>query len=435
MNTEKQPDDNERAQKNGHAGMDPREGLHDENAPKPLKRAAQILRELANKPNQRTYSTGFDALDDLTAGGFKSRQLTVIGGATGGGKTSFLGSIVAHWLKEGTPVLWAHTEIPEDEQAARLAAILLYASDGTLGTPDAILTGKFDLELAAQSLDGLPFFMIDLDDLADDADPLKWIEGMVKSIHAETGKLPIVIVDYLQELAIEDAEQRRMSVTKVTKKLRRTAQRLDVAMVGISSVGRNFYPGKKISSDEEEDPILWLATAKESGDIEYNAAVYAFLETDRDCNAIGESAARLIVAKSRRGMRGKVGLRFHGPSGLFTPSAESLKTMGPERKREKDREAVIKVVTAKKYKPLTKTNLGKKCGINPARARDAIQSLIDNETFKTIPNPENKRSRLVVHSSYQEVQREMTDEKPEAQAKSKKKSEQTEMAQMGAEEK
>jgi KaiC/GvpD/RAD55 family RecA-like ATPase len=379
---------------------------------KPLPMGAAILRALAAKPPQRTYATGFGDLDELIAGGVKSKQVTTVGGPTGGGKTSFIGSIVMKWLSDGIPVLWAHTEIPEDEQAARLAAIALYRKGvtGANVTADGILGGRFDLEQAAVALDGLPFYCVDLDafeNIDDEPRPFQALLGAIASVKKTTGKDPIVIVDYVQEIADTDEDQRRVSVTKTVKKLRRIGQKHDVAVVAVSSVSRAFYPGKKIASDEDEDPIFWLASAKESGDVEYSSAVYAYLETDTKCDQLGNIAARLIVAKSRRGMRGKVGLRFHGPSGNFEGARESLEKLGATKKTELDDAKVMTFVRRKDYRPLTQTDLVEGCGIAVTRARSSVKRLLAAGDLVKRPKPNAKRGEVVVPMEWEPPQVEM----------------------------
>lgn len=88
----------------------------------------------------------------------------------------------------------------------------------------------------------------------------------------------------------------------------------------------------------DEDPRDWLACAKESGEIEYDAALLMVLDVGDDADSVTHTRpARLIVAKSRQGGEGFYGLRFHGPSGLFLPDD---KAAGEMKATAKQTEAV-----------------------------------------------------------------------------------------------
>jgi KaiC/GvpD/RAD55 family RecA-like ATPase len=297
----------------------------------PLLASEVFLSEAFSRP-RRTYHTGIPDLDALIGGGIKSRQLTTIAGPTGKGKTGLCGTVAAALAAQGEPVLWITTELGDDEQAARFASLCSRAKNRQ-GVPDDFLAQRIAPAEGASLLGKLPIYIVNLDD--PDGDPFALIHGYVRSIAAATGKIPILFIDYMQVLAVEDSERRRMSVTQVATKLRRLARTLDCAVIAISSVSRAYYgPGarQKKKTGEPEDPRDWLAAAKESGDVEYASAVFCYLDTDDQVTMLGESAARLIVAKSRGGTLGFVGLRFHGPSGLFVPAPESVDAMKPQQR-------------------------------------------------------------------------------------------------------
>lgn len=296
--------------------------------------AADVLRSSAFNTPRRTIPTGIDELDRLIGGGLKSRQLAVIAGPTGKGKTGLVGTLAISLARTGQYVLWITTELDDAEQASRFAAMSM-RSTGTNATPDDFLGHTIPSEYGARALDGLPLYLVNLDDPEGDA--LEIIRAEIAALKNEHGQTPVVIVDYMQVLAPEDADRRRMSVSKVASAMRRMARDFDTPVIAISSVSRAYYgPGKqKKAEGEEEDPRDWIAAAKESGDVEYAASVFGYLDTANEMNQLGESDARLIIAKSRAGVPGFVGLKFHGPSGLFIPATESVANMRPETRKQK----------------------------------------------------------------------------------------------------
>lgn len=298
-----------------------------------IRRASDVFRSDDYRRPRRTYPTGFAELDALTAGGFKSRQLVTVMGPTGGGKTGWSGTFAIHLAEAGTPVVWITTELDDAEQVARWAAIQLRLRRGSTFGADDFLAQNVAAEDGARALEGLPLYVLNLDD-PDNCDPWTALyQAIADARDAHAGAAPVVVVDYMQILATEDADRRRLSVTQVATRLRRVARDADVAVVAISSVSRAYYgaaaKARKAKAGEAEDPRDWLAAAKESGDVEYASAVVAYLDTSDKVSPCGESLARLVVAKSRGGQRGFVGLKFHGPSGAFTADPTAAEVMAP----------------------------------------------------------------------------------------------------------
>jgi replicative DNA helicase len=319
--------------------------------------AAMVLRSDAFKEPQRTYPTCFSDLNDKICGGVKARQLTVVAAPTGSGKTGCIGTIAMAWAHDGIPVLWVCTEIDEQEQASRFAAID-YRQHDAVATPDDFLSLRLDPAAAAAAIENLPLYLLNLDD--PDGDPFATIEARARELTAIHGQAPIIILDYLQVLAAEDEDARRMSVTKVSTRLRKLAKDINAAVVAISSVSRAYYGKAAIKASgetEDEDPIHWLAAAKDSGDIEFSSAVFIYLDTSKDVDMLGEASARLVVAKSRRGVRGFVGLRFHGPSGLFRASTDAISRSAGQSRSQQTDDKVLRFINGPVYQPTTMRQL------------------------------------------------------------------------------
>lgn len=333
---------------------------------------------------RRTLPTGIVGFDEHIGGGLKSRQLTVIPAPTGSGKTGFVGTIVVHLATTGHPVLWVLGEIDEPEQTARFAAIRMRQADGSTMTADQILGERSPSSRVVRSVEGLPIYLLNLDDASSDAFAL--IEEQARLIQEEHSEPPVIVIDYIQTIGDEAGDNLHASISGVAKRLRRLAKQLDAAIVGISSVSRAYYgiAGKtrKLKGGEKEHPRDWLAAAKESGDIEFAAGVVAYLDTSEEFDAVGEALARLIVAKSRQGTVGFVGLKFHGPTGLFTPHDASVRAMAPqEATPANDDETVACFIKrrCKAGKPPTRAELKSGLdGISHDRKRDALTRLLDD---------------------------------------------------------
>jgi replicative DNA helicase len=332
--------------------------------------AEQVLRSSAFAAPQRTYPTGIIGLDALIDGGAKARQLTTIIGPPGAGKTS-LDIQIARALARQLPVLYASTELELAECAARPAAQELGLR------PGSILALEHDMSWIADSVMELPLYLVEVDPSVDTAG-LATIRAAAEAIRTAAGTAPAVFVDYMQMIADDDATERRLSVSRVASQLRRLSRDLDAPVFGVSSTARPNYANGRKATDGEEDPRMWLAAAKESGDVEYASAVVAYLEVDGQVGPTGESHARLIVAKSRRGRTGFVGLRFHGPSGRFYEDAGAVEAMGPARKRQ-DEESRVLAALRQAGHALVKDDLRGRCSIQARAAGAAIDRLVADE--------------------------------------------------------
>ncbi len=356
---------------------------------------ALLLAE-AETTAQRTYSTGFADLDLLIDGGVKARQLTVIAAPTGSGKSALAVTMAGYFVADTdmTPVLYVSTELDGSEVGARVVAPSMRT------TPGEILAHRKDPKNAAAEMRGVPIYVLALD-VYETPEPIKLIERKARAIQLVTKKTPIIIVDYTQHLASDDPNGRRMSVSAVASGLVRMARALDAAVIGISSVSRAYYGKAKAATKDtgaDEDPRDWLAAAKESGDVEYAAAVFIYLDTSTKVNILGESDARLIVAKSRRGRCGFVGTTFHGPSGLFTANQGAVEKLGSAARKHDDDDKIFAAVQDRKAagKPAyVKDELRNVVpGVSGTRGDRAIKRLVDDDRLvyqdETRPNRDGR---------------------------------------------
>jgi hypothetical protein len=200
------------------------------------------------------------------------------------------------------------------------------------------------------------------------------------------GEMPLVIVDYMQDLARGTDERNvRTKIGSIASKLRSMAQRIDCPMVAVSSVSRAYYASaKQQAMRAADDPTVYLAAAKESGDVDYASAAVIFVDTDEAVQGEGAERhrlARLAVAKSRHGETGFVGARFFGASGRWTADDQATAKMSSVGKVEQrlDQQAsddLARVLTAVRAHPsLLWRYLRDKTGIPSKRADAAKQRL------------------------------------------------------------
>lgn len=291
--------------------------------PQPYKPRSELVVDVGRKdiPPIRSYSTGILPLDNLLGGGVNTRELAVVLGPPGGCKTAFAISL-AVYMQRSVPILYASTELEQHELMARVAAHVLRKPWG------GIRRGTLTRERITDALDGLNIRLLGCDVLPMDGDEaLQLLEREAKWIADDQNQPPAIVIDYLQDLARGAERDMRSRVGDHARTLRAMSQRLDAAVVAISSVSRTFYSARKAQEYREaDDPTVYLAAAKESGDVDYAAARVMFLDADDDRDK-DERAVRIAVAKSRDARTGFAGARVISECGVFVAAPEVLDEM------------------------------------------------------------------------------------------------------------
>lgn len=290
----------------------------------------------ANRPSA-VYTTGLQALDDLLEGGY-TEGLHLLGGITGGGKTSLALQVATHNAAAGRPVVYATYEQSRLELWARVAS-------GLTGVPyKAIKRGTYDdygqQVLTSSVLKGNKAWS----QLESISRNLKIVEGgdalsrsesaytvevlaqTAQAIEEEYGAPPLVIIDYLQrapappELRIRDVRERVGYIAGLLQVS--LAREVGCPVLALSSIGRAFYNLQKIPGLEER-----IAAFKEAGEIEYTAytslLVYGLPEDQQDRAQLRPGMMdayrpmTLDLVKNREGGIGQVGVKWHTARGSW----------------------------------------------------------------------------------------------------------------------
>lgn len=287
------------------------------------KPVAQLAVDVAREdiPAIRSYSTGNLQFDNLTGGGINTRELCVVMGPPGGCKTAWAISMAVD-LQRRVPVLYASTELEQHELKSRVVANV--ARKSWAGIRRGVMPRSEQIEI----LDGLNILLLGSNLLPRDGEAaLKLVEREAAWIAKQQKQAPVVFLDYLQELARGADRDVKSRVGDHASTLRAMSQRLDGAVIAISSVSRTYYSAKKAQEFREaDDPTVYLAAAKESGDVDYAAARVIFLDAEDDREK-PERNVRIAVAKSRDGRTGFAGARVLSECGRFESSPEVVTQM------------------------------------------------------------------------------------------------------------
>ncbi|HNT35079.1 MAG TPA: replicative DNA helicase, partial [bacterium] len=262
--------------------------------------------------------SGFDGLDDLTAG-FQKSDLVVLAARPSVGKTSLALNVASHAAVEnGIPVGVFSLEMNAEEIIERLLCSaarvnLKSVKDGWIDDEE------FDRLVSCGGV--LSTSPIHIDDSANL--PITDIFTRAIRLKAKEPKLGLIVLDYLQLITAPPTsgyrnENRQQEVAGICRSLKSLARELDVPLLVLSQLSR-------ASEKRHDDPTPRLSDLRDSGAIEQDADVVMFLyqaqepgqQTSHYSAGSGEeetpeenSMVTLTIAKQRNGPRGSVSLYF-----------------------------------------------------------------------------------------------------------------------------
>ncbi|MBQ6176712.1 MAG: toprim domain-containing protein [Bacteroidales bacterium] len=233
---------------------------------------------------QTAISTGFEDLDAMLDGGFYP-GLYIVGAITSLGKTSFVLQVADAMAAKGQDVLFFSLEMSRFELMAKSVSRLTYVLSRQRGngttlakTTRGVLTGKryadySERELAlldeawrAYSENTRHLWLIEgVGDVS-----VEQIRERVDRHIAMTGRMPVVIVDYLQIITPVDIRATdKQNTDRNVLALKRLSRDKTLTVIGISSLNRENY----------QSPIN-MAAFKEAGSIEYGSDCLIGLQYD-----------------------------------------------------------------------------------------------------------------------------------------------------------
>lgn len=246
--------------------------------------------------------TGFTDLDRITSG-LQPSDFIVVAARPSMGKTSLCLNIAQHIASQGTPVAIFSLEMSKEQLVQRLLSAEAMIPGQRLKTGD-METDDWPKLVSAMGKLNIPIFI-------DDSPTLT-----VMDIRARTRRLAqkhgigLVIIDYLQ-LISGHGESRQQQITEISRSLKALARETNCPVIALSQLSR------AVEQRQDKHPIL--ADLRESGAIEQDADLVAFIYRDEYYNPDSEKAgtAEVIIAKQRNGPTGKVELAFLKEYTLF----------------------------------------------------------------------------------------------------------------------
>lgn len=249
-------------------------------------------------------STGFVGLDKITTG-LHEGNLIILAARPAMGKTALALNIAKHVATmERKPAVIFSLEMGAEELIERMVASEGMIPGYHLKTGN-LSTDEWKRLIHAQSnLYDVPIFVDDTAGIR-----ISDIRSKARNLSQEMGGLGIIIIDYLQLITGSKRENRQQIVSEISRELKILAKDLRVPVIALSQLSR--------SVEQRQDKRPMLSDLRESGSIEQDADIVAFLYRDayyqkeqadsQEANNVTE----LILEKNRHGSLGTVKLYFH----------------------------------------------------------------------------------------------------------------------------
>ena len=249
-------------------------------------------------------STGFVGLDKITTG-LHEGNLIILAARPAMGKTALALNIAKHVATmERKPAVIFSLEMGAEELIERMVASEGMIPGYHLKTGNLSTDEWKRLVHAQNNLYDVPIFVDDTAGIR-----ISEIRSKARKLSQEMGGLGIIIIDYLQLITGSKRENRQQIVSEISRELKILAKDLRVPVIALSQLSR--------SVEQRQDKRPMLSDLRESGSIEQDADIVAFLYRDayyqkeqadsQEANNVTE----LILEKNRHGSLGTVKLYFH----------------------------------------------------------------------------------------------------------------------------
>ena len=256
--------------------------------------------------------TGYPELDRMTTG-LHEEELIILAARPAVGKTAFALNIAQNiGSKFGKTVAIFSLEMGAESLVDRMLA-----AEGLIDS-HSIRTGQLSDEewrkvtIAQANLATAPIYIDDTPGIR-----ITEIRSRSRKLAKESGNLGLVLIDYLQLITGTGRENRQQEVSEISRQLKILAKELKVPVIALSQLSRG------VEQRQDKRPVL--SDIRESGSIEQDADIVAFLYRDDYYDRAGESEdeipnnkVEVIIEKNRSGARGTVELLFQKEYNKFS---------------------------------------------------------------------------------------------------------------------
>ncbi|GIM45857.1 replicative DNA helicase [Collibacillus ludicampi] len=242
--------------------------------------------------------SGYPDLDKMTSGWQKS-DFIIVAARPSVGKTAFALNVAQNVAKAGYPVAIFSLEMSKEQLVQRIICAEANLDAGRMRTGFLEEDDWPKLTMAIATLSETPIFIDDTPNVT-----VSEIRSKCRRLQAEHG-LGLILMDFLQVIQGRGkGDNRQQEVSEISRTLKMIARELNVPVIALSQLSR--------SVEQRQDKRPLMSDLRESGSIEQDADIVAFLYRDDyyDPESEKKNIVEIIIAKQRNGPTGKVELVF-----------------------------------------------------------------------------------------------------------------------------
>lgn len=244
--------------------------------------------------------SGYLDLDKMTSG-FQNSDLIIVAARPSVGKTAFALNIAQNAAaRANCPVAIFSLEMSASQLVQRMLCAEGNIDANKLRTGQNLEEEDWDkLTMAIGTLSKAPIFIDDSPNIT-----MNDIRTKCRRLKTERG-LGLVLIDYLQLIrGRNQSDNRQQEISEISRTLKGIARELEVPVIALSQLSR--------AVEQRQDKRPMLSDLRESGSIEQDADIVAFLYRDDYYNEDSEkkNIIEIIISKQRNGPVGKVELLF-----------------------------------------------------------------------------------------------------------------------------
>ena len=235
---------------------------------------------------------------DYPAGGMTRKEVTVLGGRPGHGKTTLAINIVRSLIAQGYKVMLFNREMSNEEVMKKIIIMeskdIEYSKIRKNKLSDVEMT---EVELLTEKIDKKYKNLIMYDNIR------KLSEAMLE---ISRYKPDVVLDDYIQLIQVDNIEERRFQIESIMYEYKWICKKENCSAILVSQLNREI--------EKRIDPKPRLSDFAESGVIEQTAetAIMPFYGWNFDNESHDKYEIEIIVPKSRYGTIGTYVMGFNG---------------------------------------------------------------------------------------------------------------------------
>lgn len=281
-----------------------------------LMKAQSDLEALAsNKGDITGIPTGFYDLDKITSG-FHPHELIIIAARPGMGKTAIALNMATNMaIHSKKTVALFSMEMGAEQLVTRMLSSVGQIDGNKLKTG---ALEHMDWKRVNEAISRLSDTKIFIDDNAGQS--VAEIRSKCRRLKSSTSGLDIVIIDYLTLIQSANkggggGQNRQQEVSEISRALKTMAMELDIPVIALSQLSRGI--------EQRTDKKPMLSDLRESGAIEQDADIVAFLHCTDEEREKEDSLMEFAIRKHRNGPLKDIPLIFKRATGAFVNVANS----------------------------------------------------------------------------------------------------------------